>query len=137
MARGASVIVDTSALLAIAFGEPLAPRLIAALVDATERAVGAPTLLESEIVISARAGKCGVNALRRLVDEFAVRELPFGTAHRRAATEAFATYGKGRHPARLNVGDCMAYATAKIAGAPLLCLGEDFARTDLELVALR
>ena len=93
-------------------------------------------LTGTEIVISARAGERGVNALRRLVDEFTVRELPFGTVHRRAATEAFATYGEGRHPARLNLGDCMAYATAKIAGAPLLCLGEDFARTDLELVAL-
>jgi len=61
--------------------------------------------------------------------------IPFGTDHWTAAHDAFLRFGKGRHPARLNLGDCMTYATAKLAGEPLLCLGNDFAQTDLPLVA--
>jgi len=59
--------------------------------------------------------------------------IPFGEAHYGSAVEAWLRYGKGRHPAGLNFGDCMAYATARVAGRPLLCTGEDFPRTDLEL----
>jgi ribonuclease VapC len=61
--------------------------------------------------------------------------VPFGEDHWGAAVDAFLCYGKGRHPAGLNVGDCLTYAVARLAGEPLLCLGDDFARTDLELVA--
>lgn len=131
------MIVDSSALLAILFREPSAARIVAALDGAAERAAGAPTLFEAEMVVSARAGERGVAALRRLIDELGIGEVPFGPAHRLAATAAFEKFGRGRHPARLNLGDCLTYATAEVAGAPLLCVGEDFARTDLELVPLR
>jgi ribonuclease VapC len=60
--------------------------------------------------------------------------LSFGDAHWRIAQSAFVRYGKGRHPAALNFGDCLTYATAYVAGEPLLCVGNDFAQTDLELV---
>lgn len=59
--------------------------------------------------------------------------MPFGDEHWKAAVDAHAEYGRGRHKAALNFGDCLSYATAKLAGAPLLCTGSDFARTDLEL----
>jgi len=62
--------------------------------------------------------------------------LPFGDEHWRLAAQAFGRYGKDRHPAGLNYGDCLTYATAKLAGEPLLSLGDDFAQTDLELVTL-
>jgi ribonuclease VapC len=61
---------------------------------------------------------------------------PFGEGHWRLASQAFARYGNGRHPAGLSFGDCLTYATAKLAARPLLCVGDDFTRTDLELVPL-
>lgn len=136
MGSSGSVIVDTSALLAVLFGEPQSPRIVAALHQAPGSAAGSPTVFETELVASARRGSRGAEALHRLLKEFGVEEVPFGPAQRRAAAEAFLTYGKGRHSARLNLGDCMTYGTAKIADEPLLCIGSDFARTDLELVQL-
>lgn len=62
-----------------------------------------------------------------------IASIPFGERHWAIAADAFSRFGKGRHPARLNYGDCMTYATARLAGAPLLCVGDDFARTDLAL----
>lgn len=59
--------------------------------------------------------------------------MPFGEAHCAAAVDAWLQFGKGRHPAALNLGDCLAYAAARVGGQPLLCVGEDFPRTDLEL----
>ncbi len=68
------------------------------------------------------------------MEEAGVTVIPFTNAHNTAALDAYLRYGKGRHPAALNFGDCMTYATARLAGAPLLCVGEDFAQTDLALV---
>ncbi len=130
------MIIDTSALLAVLFREPLGVSVIAAIRGDANPASGAPTLFEAEMVVSSRRGARGVKALRQLLEELGVVELPFAPAHRRAATEAFIAYGKGRHPARLNLGDCLTYAIAKVEAEPLLCVGGDFARTDLKLVAL-
>ncbi len=68
------------------------------------------------------------------MDGFQIEEIDFGAEHRSAAAAAFLRFGKGRHPASLNFGDCLSYAVAKIAAEPLLCIGGDFARTDLDLV---
>ena len=68
------------------------------------------------------------------MSERSVVVIPFGTEHWPVAVDAFARSGKGRHPARLNFGDCLTYAVAKRAGEPLLCVGGDFAQTDLALV---
>ena len=62
--------------------------------------------------------------------------VPFQADRWRVAAQAFARFGRGRHPAALNYGDCLSYASARVAGAPLLCVGGDFAQTDLELVPL-
>jgi ribonuclease VapC len=70
--------------------------------------------------------------LERLLDELAIEELPFGEIHWREAVDAFRQFGKGRHPAGLNFGDCLTYATAKLSGEPLLFVGEDLGQTDLE-----
>jgi ribonuclease VapC len=69
--------------------------------------------------------------LERLLDEFGIQEIPFGEIHWREAVDAFRRYGKGRHAASLNFGDCMTYATVKLAGDPLLFVGGGFEQTDL------
>jgi ribonuclease VapC len=92
---------------------------------------GAPTLFETAIVLIARQGAAGRTGLLHFLDENRISSIPFGARHSALAAEAFLRFGKGRHPARLNYGDCMTYATAKLAGAPLLFIGGDFAKTDL------
>jgi ribonuclease VapC len=125
------VIVDTSALLAIVFQEPGYDRLIGTLVAADAVAAGTPTLAETAIVLSARLGADAHGMVERLLDEFGIQEIPFGEVHWREAVDAFRRYGKGRHPARLNFGDCMTYASAKLSGERLLFVGEDFPLTDV------
>ncbi|MDX6651543.1 MAG: ribonuclease VapC [Solirubrobacterales bacterium] len=75
--------------------------------------------------------------LARFLQERELIVIPFDQLHWEEAVTAFIRFGKGRHPAGLNFGDCMTYATAQLAAEPLLCVGEDFAKTDLALVALR
>jgi ribonuclease VapC len=87
-------------------------------------------------VLTARFGPRGKTALARFLQENSVQTVAFGDAHASAALDAFSRFGKGRHPAALNFGDCCAYAVASVAGEPLLCLGDDFAKTDLLLVSL-
>jgi ribonuclease VapC len=98
-------------------------------------AVGAPTLLETGFVLCGRLGEQGPALLNRFVRQRGMLTVPFTADHWPVALEAFLRYGKGRHPARLNFGDCLTYAVAKLAGEPLLCIGNDFAQTDLPLVA--
>ena len=73
----------------------------------------------------------GRSLVSRFLEQREVVVVPFGASHWSIAAEAFIRYGKGRHPAALNYGDCMTYATAKVAGAPLLFVGDDFAQTDI------
>lgn len=84
------------------------------------------------MVLVSRGDTTGVRALLRFLDDYRVTLLDFNERHVEAAVRAFVRYGKGRHPARLNYGDCMAYAIAKLAGAPLLFVGDDFVATDIE-----
>ena len=125
------MIVDTSVLLAVAFRESGCEHLIDRLASADAVAAGAPTLAEAGIVLSARLGSAADGLLERLLDEFGVQEIPFGEVHWREAVDAFRRYGKGRHPAALNFGDCMTYATARLAGETLFYVGDDFAQTDV------
>lgn len=104
--------------------------LVAAMERASSLAIGAPTRLEAGIVLAARPG-VDRSALPKFLERCRVEEIPFDDRHRLAAEEAFTRYGRGNHPAELNYGDCMAYATARLAGAPLLYVGDDFAKTDL------
>lgn len=124
------IAVDTSALVAIVFGEPGAEALLAALqADSVE--VGAPTLFESMIVVEARQGPDAARDLELLVDGAVDDVVSFGREHLAAAADAWRRFGKGRHPASLDYGDCLAYATADVAGAALLFRGADFPRTDV------
>lgn len=95
-------------------------------------AIGAPTLVESAIVMVGASGAAGMTALRAFIAEFEVAVIPFGQKHVGSAVEAFDTFGKGRHRARLNYGDCMTYATARVAERPLLYVGDDFGQTDIQ-----
>ena len=130
------MIVDTSAFLNVIFREPEHERVIRALDAAELVGVGAPTLVEAGIALAVRLGPAGRVSLENLVADMNAATIPFAADHYRAAVTAFERFGKGRHPARLNFGDCMTYAIARLTARPLLCVGEDFPQTDLALVAL-
>jgi ribonuclease VapC len=126
------MIVDTSAIMAIVFKDAGHEELIEKMSRADTLGIGTPTLAETGIVLSARLGTGGKTILARLTQELGLVQVPFGDAHWREAVEAYERFGRGRHPARLNFGDCLTYATAKLAGQPLLYAGKDFSKTDLE-----
>lgn len=125
------MIVDSSALLSIVFREKGHELLLQKLTSAQVVAAAAPTLAETGIVLQARLGKKADGLLERLLDELGIEEIPFGEIHWREAVDAYRRFGKGRHPAGLNFGDCMAYAIAALAGEPLLFTGSDLSRTDV------
>lgn len=95
-------------------------------------AIGAPTLFETGLVMMKRRGEPGRAAVSLFREDLGVAVTPFDERHWEAAVEAFSRFGKGHHPACLNFGDCMTYATARVAEEPLLYVGNDFAQTDLE-----
>lgn len=125
------MILDSSALLAIVFREPGFEEILQRMEEAPGIAAGTPTLTETGIVLRARLGDRAPGLLERMLDELGIQEVPFGEIHWREAVDAFGRFGKGRHPAALNFGDCMTYAVARLAGEPLLFVGHDFALTDL------
>ncbi len=127
------MILDASAIVAIAFDEPEAPRLREALSRGEPLAIGAPTLVEAGIVLGARMPAQGSAFLASLLVDFRVEVVPIGPAEARIAIDAWRRFGRGNHPAGLNFGDCLSYAVAQAARRPLLCTGDDFAQTDLEL----
>jgi ribonuclease VapC len=88
------------------------------------------------MVLSARLGGRGRLVLARFLQDNRIAVVPFTEEHADIAIDAFGQYGKGHHPAKLSMGDCFSYAVAKVAGEPLLCIGNDFAQTDLPLVEL-
>jgi ribonuclease VapC len=128
------VIVDSSAVVAVILREPGHERLVEEIADADAAGIGAPTLAEAGIVLEARIGVVGRSLLARFLQESRLVVVPFGDEHWRAAVDAYGRFGKGRNPAGLNFGDCLTYATARLAGQPLLYRGADFGKTDLELV---
>jgi ribonuclease VapC len=123
--------LDSSAIVAVVFAESGYLDLVDAILQADVVRVGAPTLVETGIVVSARRGAPAGRELDDLVRELGVTVVPFGEAERHAAVEAYGRFGRGRHEAALNFGDCLAYATAAVAGDTLLFVGDDFARTDI------
>lgn len=126
------MVVDTSALLAVVLGEPDAERYAVALAAAPRLLIAAPTWLEAAIVATARLGPKGHALLTELLEGLQATVVPFDGGLARLANDGWLRFGRGRHPAGLNLGDCFAYALAKQCGEPLLFKGEDFARTDLE-----
>ena len=125
------MIIDTSALVAILDQEPQAERIARALAATPERMLSAATLVEAGIVMQARRGDEGARDVDLLLAKLRVEIVPFTARQADIARKAFRRYGRGRHDAELNFGDCLAYALAKDASAPLLFKGDDFAQTDV------
>jgi ribonuclease VapC len=125
------VTVDSSALIAVLFAEPGHLMLVDRMLAADHVRVGAPTLAETGLVFMGRRGKPGAGDVDELVKELGITVVPFGEAEWRAAIDAFARFGRGRHKAALNFGDCLAYATAAVGGDALLYVGDDFTHTDV------
>lgn len=125
------MILDSSAILSVLFEEDGHSTVIDTLADAEILAIGAPTLFETGMVAISVFDLHGRALVSQFLERWNVLITPFEARHWRVAADAFIRYGKGRHPARLNFGDCMTYATAQLAAMPLLYVGDDFARTDI------
>ena len=123
--------LDSSALVAILFAEAGHLDLVDCILEADTVRVGAPTLVETGLVVAGRRGGKTGPELDNLLRELGATVVPFGEAEWHAAVEAYGRYGRGRHRAALNFGDCQAYATAAVAGDRLLFVGADFRRTDI------
>lgn len=125
------MVLDSSAIVAIHLKEPGHDQLIEAIHRAEIVVVGVPTLLETTMVLTTRMGYDASPLLRAFLHRVEAEIVAFNQEHLDAATTAFLRFGRGRHPAGLNFGDCMSYAIASVAGMPLLFTGNDFARTDI------
>lgn len=126
------MVIDTSAIVAIAFNEPEAETYEQKIVDAPWRLISAATLFELAIVIEARLGEQGAAELDLWLHKAGVEVVAVDAQQITVARRAWRIYGKGRHPAGLNYGDCFSYALAKTRNEPLLFKGNDFSRTDIE-----
>lgn len=128
-----AIVIDTSAIIAILRDEPEKDRFIDAILEAAPRLMSAVSLQEAYMVVAGREGDEGDwEPLDALMDELDLEVVAHDAALARIARAAFLRFGKGRHRARLNFGDCAAYALAKANDLKLLFKGEDFARTDVE-----
>ena len=125
------MIVDTSALLAILQDEPERRAFNEALEGADARRMSAATFVEVSIVIEARHGLAGQRDLDHFLDRAGIEVISVDAEQAKVARGAFSRFGKGRHAAGLNFGDCFSYALASVLGEPLLFKGDDFRKTDL------
>jgi ribonuclease VapC len=128
------MVIDTSALVAMLNNEPEAERFRAAVDEDHVRLMSTASYLETAIVVENRLGEPGGRELDLWLHRAAIDLVAVDADQADAARAAHRRYGKGRHPAGLNYGDCFSYALAKISGQPLLFKGEDFARTDIGVV---
>jgi ribonuclease VapC len=129
------VILDSSAIIAIVLREEGHLELLERIGGATAVGVGAPTMAEASVVIRVRLDVDPLPILDRMVRDFDLAIVEFEEQHWREASDAFARFGKGRHPAALNFGDCMSYAITRVAGDSLLFVGDDFRKTDIDPAA--
>ncbi len=126
------MIIDTSAVLAILFGEPDAARYEEAIAMAWPRRMSVAALLEAAMVVESRVGIEAGRELDLFLETASIELVPVTTEQADAARRAWRRFGKSNHPAGLNFGDCFVYALAVTNQEPLLFKGEDFARTDIE-----
>lgn len=131
------IVIDTSAVVAILSGEPVADALIDAMEAADARYLSAATLVEVGIVLEARHGPAGALAVDRFLRDGEVEIVALDRAQADRALDGWRRFGKGRHPAALNLGDCSTYGLAAELGAPVLCTGGDFAQTDVVVLPER
>lgn len=126
------MVVDTSAIVAVLLNEANAPRITQAIETGSPRLFSAANLLAASIVIDGRKGEAGGRELDLLIYRADIEIVPVDQDQAEIARIAWRRFGKGRHPAALNYGDCFAYALAKSRRLPLLFLGSDFSQTDIE-----
>lgn len=136
MARAGGIVIDTSAMMSILLGEPTGEAAARVLADAVAPLISAATVVELGIVSQARAGNAGAREASGLLRDVGSVVVPVDEAIAELAIAGWRTFGKGNHPAGLNFGDCFAYALARHAALPVLCVGDDFARTDIATVDL-
>jgi ribonuclease VapC len=132
-----SLVVDTSAAVAVILGEPGSEELAGHLEDALARLMPAAIRVELGIVIEARLWPAGQDVVDRFLRDAKVNIVPVDADLAARAMSGWRRYGKGRHPAGLNFGDCFSYALAEQTGHPVLCTGDDFAATDITVVRPR
>ena len=128
------MVIDTSALVAILLGEPEAESLARAIAADPRRLVAAFTVLEAGVLIEARKGEAGGREFDLLLHRVQADIVSMNAEQAGLARGAWRAFGKGRHPARLNLGDCCAYALSRYSGEPLLFKGDDFTQTDVVAV---
>ncbi len=128
------MVIDTSAVVAILQDEPERRAINEAIEAADSRKLSVASWVELSIVIESRLGAEGLRVLDRFVDRAGIELIPVGREHGEAARHAFCQFGKGKHAAGLNYGDCFSYALASVLNEPLLFKGEDFSRTDIAAV---
>jgi len=128
------MVIDTSAIIAIALNEPDAPTLEHHIAEDPVRLISAATVLEAAMVIETRLGETGGSELDLWLHKSGVEIIAVSAEQADQARRAWRRYGKGHHPAGLNFGDCFAYDVAKEYACPLLYVGRDFAKTDVESV---
>jgi ribonuclease VapC len=126
------VIIDSSAMLAIFMQEPDGRRYLRAIVDADQRRMSVSNWLEATIVVERRGSAIAANGLDEFMQNARIDLMPVSVYQAMIARRAWRMFGRGNHPAKLNYGDCFAYALAKETGEPLLFKGADFAQTDVE-----
>jgi ribonuclease VapC len=126
------VIIDTSAVSAIFFKEPDAARFAEKIAQADTCSMSTATFVELSMVIESQLGQQALRECDRFLDRAGVALESVTAEQAHLARQAFLDYGKGRHPARLNFGDCFSYALAKVMQEPLLFKGNDFRKTDIE-----
>lgn len=127
------MVADTSALIAVLLREPTANRLTETLDAARVVRCSAVSLVEAAMVMQSRLGERGERELDLLVARLRVEIVPVTVEQAEVARSAFRRFGKGRHPAGLNFGDCFSYALARALGEPLLFVGNDFSQTDVQV----
>ena len=127
------MVIDSSAIVAILTDEPEAERLADSIEKGSPRLLSAASLLEASIVIETRKGEAGGRDLDLLIYRAGIEVVPVDHEQVEIARIAWRDFGKGRHPAGLNFGDCFAYALAKATGSALLFKGQDFTLTDIEV----
>ena len=125
------MVIDTSALVAILVSEANAEQLKQAIDRDTTRLMSVASALETSIVLESRFGDAGTRELDLIVQRLPIELRPMDWDQLEWARFAYHAYGHGRHPAKLNFGDCFSYALSKVTGEPLLYIGSDFAETDL------
>ncbi len=128
------MVLDSSAIVAILLAQPQRKQLLDRIDASAIVVVGAPTVVESAMVLTAGLKRDARPLINGFLQKLEAEIVPFSGEHYEAAIDAFQRYGKGRHAAALNFGDCLTYAVARISQLPVLCTGDDFSRTDIETV---